>query len=149
MDDNECVIGIKIGSHCCVGIYSNDKFVLGPNSNKTLKMKCITGNILGKEKINFYGFSEELCFKDQKCVNFSLEFEINEDKEEENMNRKLGYNENVIMYNKQHKQLALEILENIGDKNMSKKHINKVFNILIENDWNKNQSINNIKALKK
>ena len=132
-----------------VQIYSNDKFVMGPNSNKTLKMKCITGSNLGKEKINFYGFSEELCFKNQNLVNFSLEFEINEDEEEENINGKLGYNENVIMYTKQHKQLALEILESIGDKNMSKKHINKVFNVLIENEWNKNKSINNIKALKK
>ena len=33
MDDNECVIGIKIGSHCCVGIYRNDKIDIIQNSN--------------------------------------------------------------------------------------------------------------------
>ncbi len=33
MDDNECVIGIKIGSHCCVGIYRNDKIDIIQYSN--------------------------------------------------------------------------------------------------------------------
>ena len=132
-----------------VQIYNENKFVLGPNTSKTVKMKCITGSNLGKETIIFYGFSQYLTFKNPEKVNFSLDFEVNNDEEEEKMNKILEYNENVIMYNKEHKKIALEILESIGDNNRTNGHINKVFNILIENDWNKNKSIDYIKALKK
>jgi hypothetical protein len=132
-----------------IQINDDSKYVLGPNSSKTLKMKCASGENLGKEKITFYGFSEQLCFKNPNNLNFTLEFEINNDEDEEKINRNLEYNDNVIMYSKEHKSLVLEILENIGDNDRSKSHINKVFNILIENDWDKKRSINNIKALKK
>ena len=65
------------------------------------------------------------------------------------MNKKLDYNENVILYNKEHKQLALEILESLVDFNRTKEHINNVFNALIQNKWIKEKSINKIKSLKK
>lgn len=132
-----------------VQIYNENKFVLGPNTSKIVKMKCITGSNLGKENIIFYGFSQDLIFKNPEKVKFSLDFEVNNDEEEEKLNKKLEYNENVIMYNKEHKKLALEILESIYDDNRTNGHLNKVFNILIENDWDKNKSINYIKALKK
>ena len=128
---------------------ANNRFSLGPNSNFTVKMKCITGKKLGTEKINFYAFSEELKFKNQSELNFSIEFEINDDEEEEKMNKKLEYNENVIVYNKEHKNIALNILESIGDKNRNKTHIDQVFNILMKSNWNKDKAINQIKALKK
>ena len=128
---------------------ANNRFSLGPNSNFTVKMKCITGKKLGTEKINFYAFSEELKFKNQSELNFSIEFEINDDEEEEKMNKKLEYNENVIVYNKEHKNIALSILESIGDKNRNKTHIDQVFNILMKSNWNKDKAINQIKALKK
>ena len=133
-----------------VQIYAeNKKFSIGPNSPYTYKMKCIAGEKLGKESIYFYGFSETLNFKSPEKVKFNLVFEINNDDEEEKMNEKLGYNENVILYNKEHKQLALNILESIGDSNRSKEHINNVFNILITNKFDKQKSINMIKSLKK
>ena len=133
-----------------VQIYNeNKKFTIGPNLAFTLKMKCIAGDTLGKEKITFYGFSEDLSFKNPEILKFNLEFEINKDEEEEKMNKKLEYNENVILYNKEHKKLALEILESLGDFNRTKEHINSVFNILIQSKWNKEKSINRIKSLKK
>ena len=133
-----------------VQIYNeNKKFTIGPNLAFTLKMKCIAGDTLGKEKITFYGFSEDLSFKNPEILKFNLEFEINKDEEEEKMNKKLEYNENVILYNKEHKKLALEILESLGDFNRTKEHINSVFNISIQSKWNKEKSINRIKSFKK
>ena len=132
-----------------VQIYNdNQKFSVGPNLAFTLKMKCFSGDKLGKENITLYGFSEVLNFKNQENLKINLEFEVNKDEEEENMNEKLGFNENVILYNKQHKQIALNILDSIGDTNKSKEHINKVFNILLINNWNKDKSINKIKNMK-
>ena len=127
----------------------NKKFSIGPNSPFTYKMKCIAGEKLGKESIYFYGFSETLNFKYPEKVKFNLVFEINNDDEEEKMNEKLGYNEHVILYDQEHKQMALNILESIGDSNRTKEHINTVFNILIKNKYDKEKSINVIKSLKK
>ena len=127
----------------------NQKTTLGPNSPYTLKMKCIAGEKIGKEKILFYCFSEELNLKNQEKMQFNLEFEINEDEDEENLNKKLEYNDNLIVYNKQHKKLAIDILESLGDHDRSKGHLNEVFNILIKNNWDKERSIKAIKSLKK
>ena len=132
-----------------VQIYNDVKnFSIGPSLSYTLKMKCIAGEKLGKENICFYGFSTILNFKNPEKLKFNLEFEVNKDEEEEKMNEKLGYNENVILYTKEHKQIALNILDTIGDSNRTKEHINKVFNILISNNYNKEKSINKIKNLK-
>lgn len=131
-----------------VQIYKENKnFTIGPYLPYTLKMKCISGDKIGNEKIIFYGFSEYLNFKNPENLKFSLEFEINEDEEEEKMNENLGNNENVILYNKNHKKIALNILKSIGDSNRSVNHINKVFNILIRNNWDEEKSINIIKSL--
>ena len=132
-----------------VQIYKeNNKFTIGPNLPYTLKMKCISGDKIGKEKIIFYGFSDELSLKNPQNLNFTLEFEINNDEEEEKMNQNLGNNENVILYNKEHKKIALNILNRIGDSNRSVKHINNIFNILIINNWDEEKSLNRIKSLK-
>ena len=124
------------------------KLNINPNSNIIIKMKCISGEKLGKEVVNFYGFSEHLDFKNKKELNFSIYFEINDDIEEENFNKNLEYNENVILYTKEHKEMALKILDNIGDYNRSKEHINQVFNILIKFNWNQEKAIKQIKLLK-
>ena len=127
----------------------NKKVTLMQNSPYTLKMNCITGNRTGKEKIIFYCFSEEIYFKNPEKLNFTLEFEVNNDVEEENLNKKLDNYDNVIVYNKEHKQIAVDIMESIGDKDRSIEHLNRVFNILIKYNWNKEKSINIIKSLKK
>ena len=125
-----------------------EKFSIKPNSNYTIKLKCISGGKMGKEKINFYLFSKELALKNSGQLNFCVEFEINGDVQEEEMNKNLKYNENVILFNKEHKHLALNILNEIGDNNRNENHINEVFYILINSNWDKNKAINKIKSLK-
>ena len=124
------------------------KFSIKPNSYYTVKLKCISGGKLGKEKINFYLFSRELTLKNAGQLSFCIEFEINNDMEEEEMNRNLKLNENVILFNKEHKSMALKILQEIGEKNRSEKYINDVFEILINSKWDKNKAIKKIKCLK-
>ena len=124
-----------------------EKLSIKPKSN-TIKLKCISGGKLGKEKINFYLFSRELTLKNSGQLNFCIEFEINDDMEEEEMNKNLKFNENVILYSKDHKRLALKILDEIGDNNRSEKHIKEVFDILIDSKWDKNIAIKKIISLK-
>ena len=125
-----------------------EKFSIKPYSNYTIKLKCITGCKLGKEKITFYLFSRELTLKNAGQLNFCIEFEINDDVEEEEMNKNLKFNENAILFNKEHKRMALKILNEIGDNDRSEKHINDIFDILRNLKWDKNKAINKIKALR-
>ena len=128
----------------------NKKYTLGGNSNFTVKLKCITGNTKGKENVTFYGFSSQLTLKNPEQLKFNIEFEINDDSEEENLNKEFNNNENIIMFSKAHKSLALELLKAIGDRDRANAHINKVFNILMLNNWKSNKEvINKIKASKK
>lgn len=126
---------------------AHEKFSIKPKSN-IIKLKCISGGKLGKEKINFYLFSRELTLKNSGQLNFCIEFEINDDIEEEEMNKNLKFNENVILYNKDHKRMALKILDEIKDNNRSEEHINKVFKILIKSKWDKRKAIKEIISLK-
>ena len=121
-----------------------EKFSIKPNEKYTIKLKCISGGKMGREKINFYLFSRELALKNSGQLKFCIEFEINDDVKEEDMNKNLKPNENVILYSK----TVLKILNEIGDNNRSEKYINEVFDILISSKWDKNKAINKIKSLK-
>jgi hypothetical protein len=135
-----------------INIYleGNKKFTLGANSNFTVKLKCITGCIKGKETITFYGFSEQLTLKNREQLNFNIEFEINDDLEEEKINKEFNNNENIIMFSKEHKSLALELLKSVGDTDRTNAHIKKVFNALLLNNWKSSKEIiNKINASKK
>ena len=121
-----------------------EKFSIKPNEKYTIKLKCISGGKMGREKINFYLFSRELALKNSGQLKFCIEFEINDDMQEEEMNKNLKPKENVILYSK----TVLKILNEIGDNNRSEKYINEVFDILISSKWDKNKAINKIKSLK-
>ena len=92
----------------------------------------------GQEENQLLSFYKELALKNSRQLNFSIEFEINGDKQKEEMNKNLKYNKIVFLYNKEHKCLALNILNEIGDNNRSKNHINEVFYILISSKRDKN-----------
>ncbi len=126
------------------------KYNLGSNSNFTVKLKCITGSIKGKETVTFYGFSSQLTLKNKEQLKFNIEFEINDDLEEEKINKEFNNNENIIMFSKEHKSLALELLKSVGDTDRTNSHINKVFNALMLNNWKSNKEIiNKINSTKK
>lgn len=128
----------------------NKKYTLGSNSTFTVKLKCITGSTKGKETITFYGFSSQLTLKNREQLKFNIEFEINDDSEEEKINKEFNNNENIIMFSKEHKSLALELLKSVGDTDRTNAHINKVFNALMLNNWKSSKEIiNKINASKK
>ena len=126
----------------------NKQFSLGPNGSNIIKFKCNTRNCKGKEKVEFILFSDCLTLKHQDGNSFNLEFEINEDWEEEQINLFFENNEFAILYNKGHKQLAKDILTNIGKKNFGKDYIKNVFDILVSCNWDKKNALNKINKLK-
>ena len=127
---------------------NSKKFSINPNANCVFKLKCKTKKNLTKEKVEFYLFSDNLCFKSTEGLNFNVEFEINEDWDEEQMNLNFEYNEYAVLYNKEHKKMAMELLNNSGNKIWNRDLIKNVFDILVKCNWDKNIAINKIKDLK-
>ena len=127
----------------------NKTFSLEPNGNNIIKFKCSTRNCKGKEKIEFILFSDNLTIKHHEGINLSLDFEINDDWEEEQINLFFENNEFAILYNKEHKQIAKDILTSIGNKNFGKDYIKNVFDILVNCNWDKKKALNKINNLKK
>ena len=126
-------------------INENRPFTIKQNSNYTYKFKCRTKKQLIKEKVEFYLFSESLRLKDQEGLNFTIEFEINEDWDEEEININLEYNEYGILYSKEHKKIALEILKTKGKQLWNKEFIKNVFSTVVKCNWDKNAAINKLK----
>ena len=125
----------------------NKAFSLQPNGNSIIKFKCNTRNCKGNEKVEFILFSDNLTIKQHE--NFSLDFEINDDWEEEQINLFFENNEFAILYSKEHKQLVKNLLTSIGNKNIEKDYIKNVFEILVNCNWNKKDALNKINELKK
>ena len=124
-------------------------FEVGPNSKYIYKFKCKSKKKLGKETVKFHLFTDSLIFKNKTGLDFDIDFEINEDLEEEKMNLEFENNEYAMLFNKEHKQTASEILNDVGIPLSKKEDVKKAFEILVNNNWDKTLSINKIKDLKK
>ena len=123
-------------------------YEIGPNSSYIYKFKCKTKRNKGKDLVHFQLFSDNLTFKNKNGLDFDIYFEINEDWDEEQMNINFENNEYAILYSKEHKQTALEILKSVGIPLSNKEKIKKAFEIFTKNNWDKNLTINKIKNLK-
>ena len=65
------------------------------------------------------------------------------------MNLEFENNEYAMLFNKEHKQTASEILNDVGIPLSNKEDVKKAFEILVNNNWDKTLSVNKIKDLKK
>ena len=127
----------------------NKEFSIRPNSTYIFSLKCTTKNNVGKEKVDFHLFSDSISLKINEELNFTIDFEINEDWEEEQLNLQFENNEFVNCYSKEHKQMVSEILNLVGIKNIEKRYIRNVFDIMVKCNWDKVIALNQIKKLKK
>ena len=93
-------------------------------------------------------FSEDLIIKNKEGLSFNIEFEINEDWEEEQLNINLEYNEFGILYSKEHKKIALDVLNMRKNMKWDDSYVKNVFYVLVNCNWDKNAAINRIKNLK-
>ena len=129
-------------------INPNIQFTIKENSSYILKLKCRSRKYLTKENVEFFLFSEDLIIKNKEGLSFNIEFEINEDWEEEQLNINLEYNEFGILYSKEHKKIALDVLNMRKNMKWDDSYVKNVFYVLVNCNWDKNAAINRIKNLK-
>ena len=92
-----------------------------------------------KETVSLELYSSRYVLKDNKNLKIVLNIDVNEDKAEEELNYKLFYNEMVILYNKEHKKILINLIE----KEMKKYNPEEFVDVLIKYNWNKDKFLKN------
>ncbi len=138
---NDIIILIRGNKYLNISYDLNGKFKIPAEQCYILKLKCLTPKNLCKENITLEIYSNRYILKENKNNKIYLNIEVNEDKEEENLNLKLLYNEMAILYNKEHKKIIVSLIEN----ELKEFNIDNVVEILIKYNWNKEKCLKNFK----
>ena len=96
--------------------------------------------LINLENITIEIFSNRYILKENKNLKINLNIEVNNDKVEEDLNIKLNYNEMVIFYNKEHKEILVSLLEN----ELKGYNPEQIVEILRKNNWNKEKCMKNV-----
>ena len=119
--------------------YQIDKiFVLKPNEEYELKLLCRTCTTYSKERINIEIYSAELKIRMSSRLNFDLEIEINDDKEDDKLNKQLYEDKYAIFHSKPHKKVILSM---IYYNDEWKYNLKRVCQALRDNKWDTKKTI--------
>ena len=144
VDSKDFIVLIKQNKIINISYNSNSHFKISPNSSYILKLKCITPDVLCKEHMIAEIFSNKFALKHNENLRINFNIEINEDNEEEDLNLKLCFNEMVILYNKEHKQILVSLLEN----ELAGNNIEDVLEVLLQYNWNKEEVLKYVSSLR-
>ena len=144
VDSKDFIVLIKQNKIINISYNSNSYFQISPNSSYILTLKCITPDVLCKEDIIAEIFSNKFILKHNENLRINFSIEINEDNEEEDLNLKLCFNEMVILYNKENKQILVSLLEN----ELAGNNIEDVLEVLLQYNWNKEEVLKYVSSLR-
>ena len=85
------------------------KIIINGNEDYILKLLCYAKEKICEEKINFCFFSKDFIIKTKKDLSFNLTIEVNEDEDDEKLNKKIG-NKDFLAFTRDHKLTALEMV---------------------------------------
>ena len=145
ISSTEFIIIIKGNKYINISYDCGSKFKILPNSFYILKIKCITPNKICKENINLEVYSARFDLKENSNLRINFNIEINEDMEEESLNFKLCFNEMAILYNKEHKQILVSLIEN----ELKGYDVDDIIELIIDYNWDKNKLLKYISSLTK
>ena len=131
IDSKDIIILVKGNNLVKISYDCTTKYKIKPNSFYVLKLKCLTPNKLIKENIDLELYGINYYFKDNKNPKINFSIEINEDKDEENMNFKLFFNEMAILYNKEHKNILISLIEN----ELKGYNVDEFIDVIINFNW--------------
>ena len=141
---NDIIILVKGNKFLNISYDLKRKFKIPAEQCYILKLKCLTPKNLCKENITMEIYSNRYILKENKNNKISINIEVNEDEEEENMNLKLFYNEMAILYNKEHKKIIVDLVEN----ELKGCDVDKIVETLSKYNWNKEKCLKNFKKEK-
>jgi len=136
---NEILFLIKGNKLLDISYDTLNKYQVLPHKSSIVNLKCISPKVLCKENIIIELFSNKFILKENKSLKINLNIEVNNDKEEENLNNKLNYSDKIIFYNKEHKNIVVSLLEN----ELKGLNAEDFIDTLIKYNWNKEKFLKN------
>ena len=138
---------VLIKNNKLINIYYevDDIFTIKPKGEYELKLLCRTSTSYSEEKINIEIYSAELNIRMSSRLTFDFEIIINEDKEDDNLNNQLNNDKYAIFHTKEHKEIILSM---INFKNEWKNDLKKLCQVLRDNKWEKEKSIEVLNKVK-
>ena len=100
ISSKQFIILVKNNKLINIGYEVDKEFIIKPNDEYELKLLCPTSANYSKEKINIEIYSAELQIRKSSRLNFDLEIEINDDKEDEKLNKELNNDKYAIFIQK-------------------------------------------------
>ena len=116
-----------------VNIYYNNNidFTIKPKETYTMYFTCESNGKLCKENITFEFISQKIKFKDDEKTKFNMTISVNEDEEEEELNKEFKNYDGICLLSKKHKQQIL----NIMNMKKTQKSPLEIYYILKNNNW--------------
>ena len=136
---NDILLLIKGNKLIDISYDTLNKYQVLPHKSSIVNIKCISPKELCKENIIIELFSNRYILKENKSLKINLNIEVNNDKEEENLNNKLNYSDKIIFYNKEHKKIIVSLLEN----ELKGMDAEDFIDTLIKYNWNKEKFLKN------
>ena len=141
INSSQFIVLIKNNKLININYEVDNIFSIKPHDEYELKLLCRTSTSYSKEKINIEIYSAELKIRMSSRLNFDLEIEINEDKQDDELNKKLNNDKYAILHTKQHKDIILCM---IYFKDKWKNDLKKLCQVLRDNKWDTKKSIEDL-----
>ena len=141
INSSQFIVLVKNNKLININYEVDNIFTIKPHDEYELKLLCRTCTSYSKEKINIEIYSAELKIRMSSRLNFDLEIEIKEDKEDDELNQKLNNDKYAIFHTKQHKDVILCM---IYFKEDWKHDLKKLCQVLRDNKWDTKKSIEDL-----
>ena len=123
--------------------YENkERFVINPKNYINLNLKCESKDKTGRELINVEIYSSTIKIRDSNFSKFNIELLVSNDEEDEELNKKFTFYPKIQLLNKLRKKMLLYIIDN----HFCEKSITEIYNCLSKNNWNLDNSINQLNS---
>ena len=110
----------------------NKNFIINPKSTYQLIFDFESFNQIKSENIEFLLYSNDINIKQNEKNKFNIKVDINNDPEEEALNKFFSHYENILLLNKIHKK---KILDSVHKCNKNITPID-IYLLLKKNNWN-------------
>lgn len=138
VNSSQFIILIKNNKLININYKVDKSFTIKPDDEHKIKLLCRTPAVKCKEKINIEIYSSELKIRMSSRLSFDLEIEINNDKEDEGLNRELNNDKYAIFHTKEHKKIILNL---VNSNEFWTYDLKKVCQVLKDNKWDTKKAV--------
>jgi hypothetical protein len=116
------------------------KTIIHPKNFLKVNLNCNSKDDTGREIIHIEVYSSTIKIRESKFSNINIDLMVSNDEEDEELNKKFIFYPKIQLLNKLRKKMLLYIFDN----HFCEKSITQIYDCLCENNWNLDNSINQL-----